>query len=71
MPRHHGYRMKTRHTYKKDARTRGLPGLSRFMVDYEVGDKVDIVGDPTFQKRGLPHRHFIVRTGVVTEIRCR
>ena len=47
---------------------RGLPGLSRFMVDYKVGDYVDILGDPLFQKRGLPFRRFHGRTGRVVEI---
>lgn len=71
MVRHHGYRTKTRRLYKKKCRARGLPGLSRFMVDYENGDKVDIIGDPSFQKRGLPHRRFFGKTGVIVGSRGR
>ena len=69
--RHHGYRAKTRRLYRKNVRARGLPGLSRFMVEYEVGNKIDIIGDPSFQKRGLPHRRFHGKTGVVLSQRGR
>jgi large subunit ribosomal protein L21e len=71
MVRNHGYRNKTRELFRKAPRTRGLPGLSRFMVDYSVGDQVDIIADSTFQKRGLPHRHFHGKTGVVASERGR
>ncbi|MHA1744744.1 MAG: 50S ribosomal protein L21e, partial [Promethearchaeota archaeon] len=40
--RHHGYRAKTRRLYRKNVRKRGLPGLSRFMVEYAPGNKIDI-----------------------------
>jgi large subunit ribosomal protein L21e len=71
MVRHKGYRCKTRRLWRKDVRDRGLPGLSRFMIDYKVGDDVDILGDPSFQKRGLPFRRFHGRTGRVVGIRGR
>jgi large subunit ribosomal protein L21e len=71
MARNHGYRMKTRKLYRKKVRTRGLCGLSRFMVEYGAGDKVDIIGDPAFQTRGLPHRRFNGKTGVVVGARGR
>jgi large subunit ribosomal protein L21e len=69
---HHGYHAKgTRGVYRKKVRQRGLPGLSRFMIEYDVGDKVNIVGDSSFQKGGLPHRRFWGRTGIITEKRGR
>ena len=71
MARHHGYRSKTRRIFRKKVRKRGLPGLSKFMVDYHPGDKVDIIGDPSFQKRGFPHKRFHGKTGVVFEERGR
>ncbi|MHA1672974.1 MAG: 50S ribosomal protein L21e [Promethearchaeota archaeon] len=72
MPKHHnGYRSKTRRIFRKNVRTRGLPGLSRWMIEYEVGMKVDIIGDSSFQKRGLPHRRFIGKTGVIMAERGR
>ena len=71
MVRHHGYRNKCRKRFKKDVRDRGLPGLSKFMIDYTTGSKVDILGDPSFQKRGLPHRHFVGKTGEIISQRGR
>jgi large subunit ribosomal protein L21e len=56
---------------RKNVRARGLPGLSRFMVDYEINDKVDIIGDPSFQKRGLPFHRFHGKTGTVVNTRGR
>jgi ribosomal protein L21E len=41
------------------------------MVDYEPNDRVDIIGDSRFQKRGLPHRHFVGKTGIVISERGR
>lgn len=71
MVRHNGYRSKTRDIFRKDARTSGLPGLSKFMIEYEVGDYVDIIGDPSQVKRGFPHRRFQGKTGIVSGTRGR
>ncbi|MBD3351739.1 MAG: 50S ribosomal protein L21e [Candidatus Lokiarchaeota archaeon] len=65
MVKNHGYRVKTRSVYRKKVRERGIKSLSRFLVDYEIGDKVDIIGDPAFQKRGLPHKRFHGKTGQI------
>jgi large subunit ribosomal protein L21e len=69
MVKHNGYRTKTRRRFRKNPRTRGLPGLSKFMIEYTIGDSVDIVGDPTFVKFGFPHRRFDGKTGVITGLR--
>ena len=71
MVRHHGYRSKTRSLFRKKVRDRGLPGLSRFMVKYDVDYVVDIIGDSSFQKRGLPHRRFVGKTGKIVAKRGR
>jgi large subunit ribosomal protein L21e len=71
MTKHHGYRTKTRRIFRKKVRDRGLPGLTRFMVEYEVGYKVDIIADPSYQKRGFPHKRFHGKTGIITSIRGR
>ena len=71
MTHHNGYRSKSRRILRKSVRDRGLPGLSRFMVEYSISDKVDIVGDPSFQKRGLPHRRFHGKTGLIVSLRGR
>jgi large subunit ribosomal protein L21e len=71
MVTHHGYRTKTRRVFKKDLRERGLRSLSRFFKKYEIGDKVDIIIDSAFQKRGMPHKRFQGKTGIVVGIRGR
>ncbi|MHA1614205.1 MAG: 50S ribosomal protein L21e, partial [Candidatus Thorarchaeota archaeon] len=40
------------------------------LIDYEVGQRVDIVIDPGFHK-GMPHRRYQGRTGVITHLRGR
>ena len=66
----HGYRARTRDLMSKKVRKRGISPLGRLMVDYEEGQRVDIVIDPSFH-RGMPHRRYQGRTGVVTGIRGR
>jgi large subunit ribosomal protein L21e len=61
----HGYRARTRSLMSKRVRTRGISSLSRLLVDYEVGQRVDIVINPSVHK-GMPHRRYHGRTGVVT-----
>ena len=71
MAKNKGYRVKTRSIFRKKVRARGLKSLRRFLIEYEVGDKVDIVADPAFQKRGMPHKRFHGKTGTVVELRGR
>ena len=66
----HGFRARTRSLMSKRVRTRGLRPVSKVLVDYEVGQRVDIVIDPAVHK-GMPHRRYQGRTGVVTAIRGR
>jgi large subunit ribosomal protein L21e len=40
------------------------------LVDFKEGQRVDIVIDPGFHK-GMPHRRYQGRTGVVKEMRGR
>lgn len=51
-------------------RQRGLASPSKVLVDYEEGMNVDIVIDSGFH-RGMPHRRYHGRTGVVTGLRGR
>ncbi|MHA1340853.1 MAG: 50S ribosomal protein L21e [Promethearchaeota archaeon] len=71
MVKHHGYRTKTRRIFRKNVRKRGLKGLSKFLIKYEIGDKVDIIVDPAYQKRGMPHKRFHGKTGVIVGVRGR
>jgi large subunit ribosomal protein L21e len=66
----HGYRARTRALMSKRVRTRGLVPPNRVLVDFEKGQRVDIVIDPGFHK-GMPHRRYQGRTGVVKEMRGR
>ena len=71
MVKHHGYRTKSRSILRKNVRDRGLKSLRRFLINYKVGDKVDIVGDSSYQKRGFPHRRFHGKTGTIVGKRGR
>jgi large subunit ribosomal protein L21e len=55
---------------KKPVRKRGMPSLGRYLIPYEVGNKVDIIIDPSIQK-GQPHYKFHGRTGTIVEKRGR
>ena len=54
----------------KRVRTRGLRPVSKVLVEYKVGQRVDIVIDPAVHK-GMPHRRYQGRTGVVVGLRGR
>lgn len=54
----------------KRVRQRGLSSPSKVLIDYEVGQRVDVVINPSFHK-GMPHRRYHGRTGVVTGLRGR
>ncbi|GAB4328297.1 MAG: 50S ribosomal protein L21e [Promethearchaeota archaeon] len=71
MVRHHGYRAKTRRIFRKHPRKRGLAPLGRYLVDYEVGDKVDVIADPSVHKHGFPHKRFHGKTGTIVGVRGR
>ena len=66
-----GYRHKTRKLLKKNVRERGaVPPLSRVLHEYNIGDKVHIVINPSIVK-GMPHRRFHGKTGTIIEKRGR
>jgi large subunit ribosomal protein L21e len=65
-----GYRAKTRSLLRRKPRERGKTGLSRIMHEYKPGDKVVIRIDPSAHK-GMPHRRYHGRHGIVTDKRGR
>jgi large subunit ribosomal protein L21e len=65
-----GYRRKTRYLLKRKSRERGKTGLSRVLREYEHDEKVVIKLDPSVHK-GMPHRRFHGRIGVIAEKRGR
>merc|ERR1711862_115652 len=48
-------------------KTKGLPGMSRYLVNFKRGDYVDIVVDSSVQK-GMPYSFYHGRTGVVFNV---
>ena len=54
----------------KRVRQKGLSSPSKVLVDYEEGQRVDIVIDSGFH-RGMPHKRYQGRTGVVKGLRGR
>merc|ERR1712050_548249 len=48
-------------------RTKGEPGLSRYLVNFKRGDYVDIVVDSSIQK-GMPYSFYHGRSGVVFNV---
>lgn len=71
MTSHKGYRNKSRQKHRKNVRDRGLGSVEKYLIDYEKGDKVDIISDPSVHNRGLPHTRYHGRTGTVMSQRGR
>jgi large subunit ribosomal protein L21e len=63
--KHRGYRTKTRHKHRKNVRKRGLGSVEKYLIDYNIDDKVDIITDSSQHKRGMPHSRYHGRTGTV------
>ena len=64
MAHHNGPRKKTRYKFKKELRRRGLPPVTSVIQQFEIGEKVHIVCNPSIQK-GMPHHRFHGKTGTV------
>ncbi len=62
---HKGYRNKTRSKHRKNVRDRGLGSIEKYLIYYEINDKVDIITDPSQHRRGMPHRRYHGRTGTI------
>jgi len=65
-----GYRSRTRSLLSKKSRERGLSPINRILRDYAEGERVAVKIDPSTLK-GMPHRRFQGRTGVVVGKRGR
>jgi large subunit ribosomal protein L21e len=64
MAHHNGPRKKTRYKFKKELRRRGLPPVTSVIQQFEIGEKVHIVCNPSIHK-GMPHHRFHGKTGTV------
>jgi large subunit ribosomal protein L21e len=65
-----GYQMNTRALLKRNPRERGKTTLSKVLQSYDEGDKVVVKIDSSVHK-GMPHRRFHGRIGVVQARRGR
>lgn len=65
-----GIRNRTRHLLTKEPRQKGKIGLSTLLHDYQPGEKVVVKINSTIQK-GMPHRRFHGKIGVVVDKRGR
>jgi len=70
MAKSKGFRKKTRSLLRKKPRERGKLGLSRVLHNYQPGDKVVIVIDPSVHK-GMPHRRYHGKIGIIKAKRGR
>lgn len=68
---HKGYRNKCRQRHRKNVRDRGLGSIEKYLIDYEINDKVDVITDSSQHRRGMPHRRFHGKTGTIIEKRGR
>lgn len=59
-----GYRRKTRSLLRRKARQKGKTGLSKMLREYALGARVVVMLDPSIHK-GMPHRRFHGRVGIV------
>jgi len=65
-----GYRASTRKLLSRNPRERGKTSLSKILHTYAEGEKVVVRIDPSVH-RGMPHRRFHGRIGVVISRRGR
>ena len=65
-----GYRRKTRSLLKRNPRERGKTGLSQILQEYKPDEKVAVKIDPSVHK-GMPHRRYHGKVGVIVDKRGR
>ncbi|KAF9055382.1 hypothetical protein BDZ89DRAFT_975804 [Hymenopellis radicata] len=67
MPHSFGYRARTRHMFKRGFKEHGAIKLSTYLINYHVGDIVDIKANAA-QQKGMPHKYYHGRTGIVYNV---
>ncbi|WVF68548.1 hypothetical protein IAT40_003316 [Kwoniella sp. CBS 6097] len=67
MPHSFGSRARTRHMFKQSFKKHGSPNLSTFLINYRVGDIVDIKANAS-QQKGMPHKFYHGKTGIVYNV---
>jgi large subunit ribosomal protein L21e len=59
-----GFRSRSRGTFTKDVRERGMPPVNRFLREFEIGQKVTVRLEPS-DHHGQPHPRYQGRTCTV------
>jgi large subunit ribosomal protein L21e len=59
-----GFRSRSRGTFTKEVRERGLPPVTRFLREFEVGERVMVRIEPS-DPHGQPHPRYQGRTCTV------
>src|SRR5713226_6124595 len=70
MKRSHGIRNRNRTLLRRKPRDKGKNPLGRLLIAYAPGQMVRILINPSVQK-GMPHRRYHGRVGVIAEKRGR
>lgn len=68
--RSNGFRRGTRSLFKKEFGKKGMPGISKTLQKFKIGDFVDCKIDSSVVK-GMPHKYYHGRTGIVFNINPR
>ena len=63
----YGYKSGTRHLFQKKFGTNGNPSPASYLTTFKLGEYVDVVADPSVRK-GMPHKYYHGRTGIVWNI---
>ena len=70
MAHHHGMKKKSRDKLSKTVRSRGISPVVRAIQEFNAGDKVHVIIDPSRHK-GMPHPKYHGRTGEIVGRRGR
>lgn len=68
--RSNGFRRGTRQLLRKDFGKHGMPGVSKILQKFKVGDFVDCKIDSSVVK-GMPHKYYHGKTGIVYNVNPR
>ena len=63
-----GIMVKTRNILRKRPRDRGMPPITTYVKDFDIGEKANIVIEPSSQK-GQPHRRYQGHVGTIVDKR--
>jgi large subunit ribosomal protein L21e len=59
-----GFRSRSRGTFTKDVRERGMPPVNRFLREFAIGERVTVVLEPS-DPHGQPHPRYQGKTCTV------